>query len=117
VQGTRHNEVDEGARRASKRAHAPRLRPWEDPLPALRISPKLSIDDIIGKAQVRYELDHPGLKLAKMATVHRGHKVRRSPERALNLHAGFKVSGAVSGGSKFKLQPICGPSPGPKRIG
>jgi hypothetical protein len=40
------------ARRSSEEAHVPRIHPWEGPLLAPRISPMLSIGDIITKAMV-----------------------------------------------------------------
>jgi hypothetical protein len=36
----------------------PKVRPWEGPLSAPRISPKMLIGDILEKAQDQYEIDH-----------------------------------------------------------
>jgi hypothetical protein len=53
------------ARSAKLRMRVPKVRPWEGPLPAPRISPKLLIGDIIEKAQDQFEIDCPCLELAK----------------------------------------------------
>jgi hypothetical protein len=79
------------AKRSSEEARAPRIHPWEGPLPAPRISPMLSIGNIITKAKVCYETDRPGSTrgLSKPA----GQSVRRSPELKSGLHAGGEISG------------------------
>jgi hypothetical protein len=53
------------AQSAKLRMRVPKVRPWEGPLPAPRISPKLLIGDIIEKAQDQFEIDCPCLELAK----------------------------------------------------
>jgi hypothetical protein len=65
-----------GLNKAPVRAQAGKIRPWEGPLPAPRISHKLALGDIIVKAQARHEMDHPAWKRAMTASVHRGQKDR-----------------------------------------
>jgi hypothetical protein len=51
---------------------------------------------------VRYELDRPGLEVAKSEVGLHGFQVRRSPERVINVHEGS----AVSGGFEFQFSII-----------
>jgi hypothetical protein len=82
-------------RNKAMNAQAPRLQPWEGPLPAPRISPKLSIGNTIGKAHVRIEMDRPCVRAAKEVSVFQWCNIHRSPECAAVAPVRCEVLGAA----------------------
>jgi hypothetical protein len=76
-----------------------KVSPWVDPLPAPRISPKLSMGDVIAKAKVSASVIHPRRSMvsSRSALSNQAAVFRGPQETETTMNAGSDIPGVVKG--------------------
>jgi hypothetical protein len=87
-----------------------KVNPWVGPLPAPRISRKLTMEDVITRAKVIAVGKHhkPSLVSFRSALSHREAIFQHSPEMELIVNAGSDKSGAVTGFQNSNFKQVLG---------